>query len=246
MNQNRFVRLPIAATLVIIVGVITGLVLAEIYLPSRSDLIVGLIVVLGASVLAVLLFIMAAGFTALGMNDPKEALGLPKGSVRAMIALLLIIVWVILSVYLFAFLGTLPTMPGPNGTTITAAPNQDSVRLAQQLYSTLATLIVAVVGFYFGSKNIAVAGSVTGSSLLPVITDIAPKTGRQNDPTFPLTIIGNNFRQKPSNVRLFLDQNNTIEGTNIALQSTERITCDIKIDAQKVGQYDVVVVKYRW
>ena len=64
-------------------------------------ILLGLIIILGASVLVLLLFVMAAGFNALGLNNPDESLGLPKGTVRAMIALLLIIVWVIVSIYLF-------------------------------------------------------------------------------------------------------------------------------------------------
>jgi hypothetical protein len=50
----------------------------------------------------IVLFIVAVGFTALKMNDPQQALGLPEGSVRAMIALLLIAIWIIISVFLFS------------------------------------------------------------------------------------------------------------------------------------------------
>src|SRR5205807_3929303 len=47
------------------------------------------------------LFTVAAGFSAMKLTDPKQALGLPEGSIRAMIALVLIMIFIIFGIYLF-------------------------------------------------------------------------------------------------------------------------------------------------
>jgi hypothetical protein len=95
-----------------------------------------------------LLFIMATGFALLGLADPQQALGLPEGSIRAMIALFLIMIFVTFGLYLFRAIAS--------GT----ATNQDAVDVAKQLITTVGTLVVAVAGFYFGSRAVQVARGV--------------------------------------------------------------------------------------
>src|SRR5664279_5106315 len=75
------------------VAVASGLKLPEIILTLL--LLFGIVVLLG-SIGALL--VLLAGF---GIIDPKEALGLPSGSVRAIIALTLILIFAIVSVFLF-------------------------------------------------------------------------------------------------------------------------------------------------
>ncbi len=58
---------------------------------KQPELITGLIIILGLGVLLVLLFIMAAGFSSLDIADKSQAMGLPEGSIRAIIALFLIV-----------------------------------------------------------------------------------------------------------------------------------------------------------
>ena len=91
-----FVAIGIAAA-----AVALGQKLPEIVLTLL--LLFGVVVLLG-SIGALL--VLLAGF---GIIDPKEALGLPSGSVRAIIALTLILIFAIVSVFLFWNRATTPT-----------------------------------------------------------------------------------------------------------------------------------------
>ena len=124
---------------------------------------------------------MAAGFASLGLATPQHALGLPEGSIRALIALFLIMIFIMVSIHLFR------TVSGRTGvilknltsaqivelgnrvadieqnqagtfdvtlrTGITAAGEQ----LALQLATILGTLVAAVSAFYFGTTTVASA-----------------------------------------------------------------------------------------
>lgn len=152
---------------------------------GRVEIVLGLTVIAGVSALVLVLFIMAAGFTAMKMNDPQQALGLPEGSIRAMIALMLIIIWIIMSVFL------LNVVSG-------AKADSDTARLAQQLVTTIGTLVVAVAAFYFGSRSVESATQAlaagAGQKLQPVIEHVDPKQYELGKDC-PFMIIGRNFRR---------------------------------------------------
>jgi hypothetical protein len=97
---------------------ITGLILAALVLlgvpyaalfylkdSAQPEVLLGLVIIVGVVVLMILLFIMAAGFTYFKLSDPKQALGLPEGTIRALIALILIMLFIITGVYLFRTVG---------------------------------------------------------------------------------------------------------------------------------------------
>src|SRR5260370_16351490 len=84
---------------------------------------------------------MAVAYKSLELSDAREALGLPPGSVRAMIALLLIIIWAIVSIFVLRFI----VVVGPG------AANSDASKLAQQLFTTMSTLVFAISAFYFAT-----------------------------------------------------------------------------------------------
>jgi hypothetical protein len=114
-----------------------------------------------------------------------HALGLPEGSVRAVLALALLLVFAIMSVFLFIQLqhpsGRLSTgltaeqvglfAPGqvlfidpeagtsPQTFTVSVATaNPAASQVAQQLVTVLATLVTAVAAFYFGASSVKEAG----------------------------------------------------------------------------------------
>jgi hypothetical protein len=95
--------------------------------------------------LAFLLAIIAgivASFHALELTSPKSAFGLPEGSIRAIIALVLILIFVVMAIYLVeaVYLGTNPTPEAQNAAT--------------QILATVGTLVAAVAAFYFGSAAV--------------------------------------------------------------------------------------------
>jgi hypothetical protein len=95
---------------------------------------------LGVGVLAgfVTLIVALAGlvliYNALGLSDPSSALGLPSGSIRALLSLALVA----------AFIGVCSVeLINPN------AANTDATK---QILSITATALTTIVGFYFGSN----------------------------------------------------------------------------------------------
>lgn len=164
-----------------------------------AEIQVSLVIILGIIALMLLLFVVASGFQRLGLQNRTQPLGLPEGSIRAMIALVLIMVFIIFGIYLFRVVGT-GNYAGPIRN-LTAAEigqmknvgyiipntevgnqgkydvwlqtdlNADAIRLATQLATTVGTLLVAVAGFYFGSTAVA-TGVAQGQG-----------RGRQKEPT---------------------------------------------------------------
>jgi hypothetical protein len=97
---------PIALILLLLgglVGVLVGLtfyVKIARYLGSNAVLLSGLAVG-GVIILILLLTTVAAVFGVLGLTNNSQAMGLPEGSIRSVIALSLIVLFAILSVYLY-------------------------------------------------------------------------------------------------------------------------------------------------
>src|SRR5579859_5425801 len=72
---------------------------------ATPEIQLGLVIVLAVFMLMALLFIMTAGFVQLKLANANQALGLPEGTIRALIALILIMLFVIVGIYLFRTVG---------------------------------------------------------------------------------------------------------------------------------------------
>jgi len=137
-----------------------------------------------------ILTMVACTFSALDLADRKQALGLPEGSIRAVIALGLIVIFVISSLFLFGRLAegqtivtsglTAEQVAQISGTelinrvpdkveagatptyTVTRhlGPTRASEDFSRQLLTTISTLVVSIASFYFGSKAVEM-GQVT-------------------------------------------------------------------------------------
>jgi hypothetical protein len=231
---------------------------------ANDEIQMALVIVGGIATLMTILFVLAAGFSAMKLADNKQALGLPEGSIRAMIALVLIMIFIIFGIYLFRMIGTgsysyignMPTIPPPtianqftkserrNDNTydvwIATTMSEDGKRVAQQLITTVGTLVVAVAGFYFGST--AVSGAVTAvkggaAETNPKITDVSPREGTKGQ-QIDVEITGTDFRS-PKAVSL-VRGNETMIGMDI-LSNREKIRCKLTLDKDPDGQWDVVV-----
>src|SRR2546430_10965522 len=73
---------------------------------TNAPVMLTLVVIAGVIGLLAVLMMAALAFSAVKLADPAQALGLPEGSVRAVIALSLIVIFVITVVFLFGNLGT--------------------------------------------------------------------------------------------------------------------------------------------
>jgi len=119
-----------------------------------------------------------------------EALGLPSGSIRALIALSLIIIFAIMAIFMYntltpagnqLVLTANQTVVFPNGTALTnpngntyvlMEPTQAQRDFSSQTLTTVSTLVVALAGFYFGTKAVETAkGKETSSEQLRINPD---------------------------------------------------------------------------
>src|SRR5665213_2049200 len=60
-----------------------------------------LIVIVGVTLLLIVIALVAFSFSVLGLSSARDALGLPDGSVRAIIALMLLVLFSIMSIFLY-------------------------------------------------------------------------------------------------------------------------------------------------
>lgn len=149
---------------------------------------IALIMLLLAGIVALVaaLSIMTAVLGALGLSDRTHSLGMPPGSVRAMFALSLILIFAITSIFLYRQLRDPPTtqikaltqaqladIPGRE--IISSEPsevgenlfdverrliNEASEDFANQVLTLVGTLVTAVASFYFGSKAVETGARV--------------------------------------------------------------------------------------
>jgi hypothetical protein len=145
---------------------------------------------------------------AVGMTDGTQALGLPQGSVRALLAFALAIVFVAVSSWtlggLFDPMGPevakdqgattdveaflkpygndhyiiVETQPDAKTSAATVylrreAPEKDVVDIAKQIVTISATVLVTIVGFYFGAKSTTDVAKSVNDSLAAVRRTIA-------------------------------------------------------------------------
>lgn len=286
--SKRLVLTLVLALIVIIVG--SGFVLS--FFQARNadpEVMMGAVIVLSIATLMTVLFILAAGFSAMDLTDPKQALGLPEGSIRAMIALVLIMVFIIFGILLFrkvavpdkTYFGQVKQLADvkiPEGTKTSfmfekildkdkydpktkeiindnnyyvygvAEASDEGKRLAQQLITTVGTLVVAIASFYFGTTMASSAAKKEREEILaaqtvpavsnPVIKDITPKEGEKDD-EIPLEIIGTDFKA-PRMVQLLRGGEAMV--CKEVLSSATKIQCKVKIDKEPDGKWDVVVL----
>jgi hypothetical protein len=183
------------------------------------------IVLVGLALTVVFMAILAIIYSVMGVEDPKQALGLPEGSVRALLAFSLVLIFVCLAAFLFgevnknnqpvegktltrvtdAQLTDLKTnfivaselakdqttgkviyeqVAGSDGKTPTddlkhplytatyyTKASKDAEDFAKQIFTTLATIFVSVVSFYFGS-------SVTSSAAAAAVKAVQGPDGK--------------------------------------------------------------------
>ena len=134
---------------------------------------------LGVVLLLIVLLVIAVVLRVLDASENRGALGLPEGSISAVIALLLLVLFSLSSVYLYVQIregeqtGQVSTgltetdvekLPAdrvikiertgnPATYTVTLTnPSDQSTEVGRTALATISTLLVAIVGFYFGQR----------------------------------------------------------------------------------------------
>ena len=238
---------------------------------EQPELNILVMMVLAILITMGLLYAIAIGFHHIGLTDKKAALGLPQGSIRALIALFLIVIFVLFGVHLFRIVANTTPGQGPDdaemsieafeglvarsdvtilsserteeGTAVVSyrvrpEVGEDTRNFAQQILTTVGTLVVAVSGFYFGSR--AAESFTNGSRGEPEITGLHPadhpaSAGQE----VPLSIIGRNLKV-PRAVRLTRGPDEVIEA-DIVAYSSEWIKCTMKVVGDSDGLWSVVI-----
>lgn len=119
-----------------------------------------LIVAAVIGLLGAIAFVVVA-FSLYGLINGHEPLGLPEGSVRALLALLILVIFASMTIFFFGAMRT----PLPANTTIDMTAAND---LAKQVLTILGTLLTAIASFYFGSQSVTSAVKAVGANALVV------------------------------------------------------------------------------
>lgn len=203
VNWRAVAYLVLASTFTILFVGLVGIVFSGLSQsgPLRPEIFLTLLLIAGVVVLISSLAIAVAVLAALGLTDRGSSFGLPEGSIRAVIALSLIIIFAMTSVYLYANMSTpratrldgltleqVATIPALQIVSIEASaqdpslrtvmlqqqPNQAGQDFAKQILTTTATLVVAVAGFYFGAKSVIAAKAGAETRTLRILSPSDP------------------------------------------------------------------------
>jgi hypothetical protein len=185
-------------------------------LKVESFIMLPLLVIGGVLCLFIALGLTAVIFATYGLDDKTQALALPEGSIRAVIALALIILLAILSIYLYGSLSNnasiiehvslatrdaMLTNPaykvigsvstGNDFTVQVQSRNDDAVDFAKQLLVLLGTLVTSISSFYFGTRAVVSASSsevVTGGEMS--LASFSPATHEASGEEIPFLLTG--------------------------------------------------------
>ena len=151
----------------------------------RASVALPLLLLVGLGSLLLLIALLVTVLDSFDLTDKRHAFGLPDGSMQAIIALSLILIFIISSLFLYS---SLPDKIA----TVDEVAAQNKRELAQQLLTTVGTLAVAVAGFYFGTRSVeagaAVARERSAATTLRLVwpasspTYLALKTGTTLEP----------------------------------------------------------------
>jgi hypothetical protein len=208
--SERRIPLPTTRQFVVMSLVILGAAavafVALALLPERFDEGPGLIVILlvaGLVALTLLLYLGTIIHRTAGVGTSRGALGMPEGSIRALIALSLVLMFAIIGVtVLYSGMSTGEEIvssgltsaqiddlenvqiisisvvdpnasPGAETYNVTARPeiSQAGHDFGLQLLTTVSTLVVAVAGFYFGSRAVAQGSEAALAAVAPQRTE---------------------------------------------------------------------------
>lgn len=264
-------------TVLILVGIVWkgyGLIYVPAQHMDNPDVLLPILTSVSAIGLLISLSFLAIAFSVLDLADRNQALGLPEGSVRALISLLLITLFVITSIFLYrqlrfplekavvtkykgiseAQLAEIPAEEVISIRTITKGKEKTfdvdrrvppveateaSQRFAEQILTTISTLVVSVAAFYFGTRSVTVARGTTTTTSSPVIRSINYVEGRREDEIKDVEILGKNF-DSPKTVKL-IQGSNEVPIEEISSSET-RIRGKLNIPAaQQTGVYELIV-----
>jgi hypothetical protein len=201
-NQNKQKSFNNMLILLFLIAILATYILVFFSIFSSNldmSYLLPIVLVFGVIDLVVVLTLSAGILDHFGLSCKEEALGLPAGSVRALIALSLIVIFAIMAVFMGGQLHSVPVTYG-NGTYVTdvngtvqfSQPTQWQRDFSLQTLTTVSTLVVAVAGFYFGSKAAENAGKkkkdTTTDTIITLTTNPKDFADVSNDGTLEIEV----------------------------------------------------------
>ncbi|HET8814352.1 MAG TPA: hypothetical protein VFM51_05280 [Solirubrobacterales bacterium] len=217
---------------VVLFGTVAAVVIAANDLQHgqtlRPEIVLPLIVIVGVVALLMTLAVAAAMFGIFNMSDRGQALGLPAGSVQAVIALGLILIFAVVALYASSASGTeefestnltqeeFEAIPATEIVQVSRTKSEGEVTYSVvrsiedrdlkdinlQLLTTVSTLVVAVAAFYFGSKSVQEGSKAVTEAAAPKRTlnvTSPPSPHEWTGPASPLPI---DVQSLPPNAQL--------------------------------------------
>lgn len=226
MNQDRSDRYNIAVGVLCFGAFVLLFLMLKGGLASPDATIkLPVLVITGVMALFASLALVAVTFSVAGLSDETQALGLPEGSVRAAIALSLIVIFAITVIY---FYGSMRDLPKESA----------SVDFAKQVFAVVGTLMTSVSSFYFATRATTLTAKPSVST--PSLTSIAPtQASKAAGAVVSIKISGTDL-QLAKTVNLEMGASK-VQGMNV-LSNDVCVTCEFMIDpALTQGKYDVMV-----
>jgi hypothetical protein len=172
------------AVFVLGAGAVAGVAwVLDNYTDVGNEVVLPILLVYGVLTLLVALAALVAILSYFGLSSEASALGLPEGSVQAVIALVLVLIFAITAVFLL---------------TIDIDPTDEAKqRLATQILTTAGTLAVAVAGFYFGTRAVEAGTAAAGTAVQTATAAASGPSVQILSPASPATL--------PNSERLRID-----------------------------------------
>ena len=131
----------VVIAIVVLVGVSLILVRAGFHLGGGGtdydhNIVLPVLIVGGTLVLLVTLAVFALIFSLFGLSDKAQALALPEGSVRAVIALILVMMYSILTIYLYSSINA----PAQHDVVFTSETDRDAFKKAHEGHVFMSTI----------------------------------------------------------------------------------------------------------
>ncbi|TGR84546.1 hypothetical protein EN866_33200 [Mesorhizobium sp. M2D.F.Ca.ET.223.01.1.1] len=183
-DQAMKISVSLVAAIIAVIAIVVGWMLFFKDLPAevRTTMSLPLLAIFGLIAVFISMSLVSMSFAIFGLDDKTQAFALPDGSIRAVIALSLIVLFSILSFYLYSNLAQSPIRVLENLSQTEQAEiaksvgadhvissvdvdgkqhfrmvirdpkNPASEDFAKQILVLMGTLVTAISSFYFGSK----------------------------------------------------------------------------------------------
>jgi len=262
--SDKFIKwiLILAAAILVFGAGIGGFLITQ----NAQQVQLTFVAIFGVILLLATITLVAVSFALLKMNDNTQALALPEGSVRAIIALSMLVIFLMLSVFLYSDQATNSrpqTLNGLTKTQVDAIPKDEivagptpatgssmsvtillprnpvSADFAKQIFTSISTMVISIAAFYFGTRAVASARSSVGTSQ-PELTSVDPAQMHLGESPKNLKIYGTGF-ENPSVVK-FVKDGRELYIHDITSSPTKIVGTVSDLTTDDIGQWSCIVV----